>query len=339
MVQLDTGLAVARLADVPAAAREVEELGFSGLWTAETSHDPYLPVALAAEHTSRIDLGTSIAVAFPRSPMVHAMTAWDLAQQSEGRFILGLGTQVRGHNKRRFGVNWQKPGPQLREMIEMIRAAWDCFQNGTVPSFKGEYYEFTLMSPFFNPGPIQYPEIPIYIAGVNPYICRLAGEMCDGFHVHPLHSVEYVENFVRPWIAEGAAKAGRDPSSVQLASTCFTIVGDTEEEMDAMRQMVRSQISFYASTPAYKPVLAAHGWEDVAPHLTTKSRAGDWAGMADLITDEMLDVFTVTGTWSDIAGKMKARYEGVLDRIGFYVPFNPGRDTDRWKSLVASFRE
>lgn len=337
MVEFDTGMAVAKLADVPAAARAVEELGFSGLWTAETGHDPYLPIALAAEHTSRIQLGTSIAVAFPRSPMVHAMTAWDLAQQSGGRFILGLGTQVRGHNKRRFGINWNKPGPQLREMITMIRAVWDCFQNGTPPSFQGEYYQFTLMTPFFNGGPIDHPEIPIYIAGVNPYICRLAGEVCDGFHVHPLHSIEYVEKCVKPWIAEGAAKTGRDPGQVKLASTCFTIVGDTEEEQDALRAMVRSQISFYASTPAYKPVLAAHGWEDVGPMLTQKSREGDWGGMADLITDEMLDVFAVTGTWDEIAGKMKQRYEGVLDRIGFYIPFRPGQDEARWQKVVSAF--
>lgn len=337
MVEFDTGMVVSKLADVPAAARAVEELGFAGLWTAETGHDPYLPVALAAEHTSRIQLGTSIAVAFPRSPMVHAMTAWDLAQQSGGRFILGLGTQVRGHNKRRFGVNWSKPGPQLREMITMIRAVWDCFQNGTPPSFKGEYYEFTLMTPFFNGGPIDHPDIPIYIAGVNPYICRLAGESCDGFHVHPLHSVEYVENCVKPWIAEGAAKAGRDPAEVKLASTCFAIVGDTEEEQEALRGMVRSQISFYASTPAYKPVLSEHGWDDVAPMLTKKSREGDWAGMADLITDEMLDVFAVTGTWDEIADKMKQRYEGVLDRIGFYIPFQPGKDEERWSKVVSAF--
>ena len=319
MVELDTGISVSKL------------------WTAETGHDPYLPIALAAEHTDHIKLGTSIAVAFPRSPMIHAMTAWDLAQQSGGRFILGLGTQVRGHNKRRFGVNWSKPGPQLREMIQMIRAVWDCFQNGAKPAFKGEFYEFTLMTPFFNPGPIEHPDIPIYIAGVNPYICRLAGELCDGFHVHPLHSVEYVEQYVKPWIAEGAARAGRSAQDVKLASTCFTIVGDTEEERDALRQMVRSQISFYASTPAYKGVFGAHGWEDVAPRLTEKSRVGDWGGMAELITDEMLDVFSVTGTWEDIAEKMQRRYDGVLDRIGFYIPFQAGQDEERWRRVVAAF--
>jgi probable F420-dependent oxidoreductase len=186
-MKLDAGLA-ASLKDVPAAARAAEETGFDALWSAETGHDPYLPLLLAAEHTERIKLGTAIAVAFPRSPLIHAMTAWDLQAASDGRFSLGLGTQVKGHNERRFGIKWESPGPRLREMIQMIRAAWDCFQNGTKPSFEGKFYRFTLMTPFFQPQPIEHPNIPIYIAGVNDYMCRLAGEMCDGFHVHLLSS-------------------------------------------------------------------------------------------------------------------------------------------------------
>jgi probable F420-dependent oxidoreductase len=337
-MRFDTGLAARTLADVPAAARAAEAMGFDALWTAETGHDPYLPIALAAEHTRRVELGTSIAVAFPRSPLIHAMTAWDLQALSGGRFILGLGTQVKGHNERRFGVKWESPGPRLREMIQMIRAVWDCFQNGTHPRFEGKFYNFTLMTPFFHGGPIEHPKIPIYIAGVNEYMCRLAGELCEGFHVHPFHSVRYVTEVVRPQIEAGAQKAGRAAGDCILASTVFVIVGDDDGERAQMRTLVRQQISFYASTPAYLPVLALHGWSDVGPELTARSKRGDWAGMAELITDEMLDVFAVTGTWRDIGAQVRARYEGVLDRIGFYFPFRAEDPAERWQDALASIR-
>lgn len=338
-MKFDTALAVTSLRDVPAAAKAAEEIGFDALWTAETGHDPFFPLVLAAEHTTRVKLGTSIAVAFPRSPMIHAMMAWDLQALSGGRFILGLGTQVKAHNERRFGVKWEAPGPRLREMIQMIRAAWDSFQNGTRPRFEGKYYNFTLMTPFFNGGPIEHPNIPIYIAGVNEYMCRLAGELCDGFHVHPFHSLEYLRGTILPNVAGGAAKAGRDPKDCKLSTSVFVIVGDTEQEREGLRGLVRQQISFYASTPAYKPVLDAHGWGDLQGQLNDMTRRGDWGGMANLVTDEMLDVFAVTGSWSDIAAKLRRRYDGVLDRLGFYVPFRPGDRVDKWREVVQSFRD
>jgi probable F420-dependent oxidoreductase len=338
-MKLDTALAAASLKDVPAAARAAEEMGFDAVWTAETGHDPYFPLVLAAEHTQRIKLGTSIAVAFPRSPMIHAMTAWDLQAMSGGRFILGLGTQVRGHNERRFGIKWESPGPRLREMIQMIRAVWDSFQNGTRPKFEGKFYNFTLMTPFFNGGPIEHPNIPIYIAGVNEYMCRLAGELCDGFHVHPFHSLEYLRGTILPNIDAGAHKAGRKRSDCKLSTSVFVIVGDSEEERTGLRGLVKQQISFYASTPAYKPVLDAHGWGDTQAKLNDKARSGDWGGMADLITDEMLNVYAVTGTWDEIAGKLKARYHGILDRLAFYVPFRAGDKAEKWRAVVRAFND
>ncbi len=339
MIELDTGLAVSNLAEVPAAARAAEEVGFKGLWTAETGHDPFLPLALAAEHTERLELGTSIAVAFPRSPLVHAMLAWDLQALSHGRMILGLGTQVKGHNERRFGVAWESPGPKLREMILMIRAAWDTFQNGTRPSFEGKFYRFQLMTPFFNPGPIEHPKIPIYIAGVNPYICRLAGELCDGFHVHPLHSVRYVREAVLPQIAAGARAAGRSLADITLTSSCFTIVGDTPKEQEGMRQLVRSQISFYASTPAYRAVFELHGWGEVASQLTSLSRVGDWAGMAALVTEEMLEVFAITSSWGDLPGLLRQRYDGLFHRLNLYIPYRVQDPPERWRDLAAALRD
>jgi probable F420-dependent oxidoreductase len=335
-VKLDTGLMAASLRDVPKAAKAAEEMGFDALWTAETSHDPFFPLVLAAEHTQRIKLGTSIAVAFPRSPMVLAQIAWDLQEQSGGRFILGLGTQVKGHNERRFGVKWEHPGPKLREMIQMIHAIWDCWQNGTRPSFQGKFYTFTLMTPFFSAGPIAYPRPAIYIAGVNEYMCRLAGELCDGFHVHPFHSIKYLNDVTMPNIERGLQKSGRQRSDVAMSSTAFVIAGNNRDEIEAAKGPVRQQISFYASTRTYIGVLEAHGWGETCYRLNEKAAKGDWAGMAQEITDEMLEVYAVTGTYDEIAEKVKKKYAGYLDRVAFYFPFHAG-DRERWRKIVAAF--
>jgi probable F420-dependent oxidoreductase len=335
-MKLDTGLMVASLRDAPAAAQAAEDMGFDALWTAETSHDPFFPLVMAAEHTRRIKLGTSIAVAFPRSPMVLAQIGWDLQMASAGRFILGLGTQVKGHNERRFGVKWEHPGPKLREMIQMIHAIWDCWQNGARPNFEGKFYNFTLMTPFFNPGPIQYPRPAIYIAGVNAYMCRLAGELCDGFHIHPLHSLKYLDEVVYPNVTRGLQEAGRRRADIAMSSTVFVITGANREEMEAAKGLARQQISFYASTPAYQGVLAAHGWGDAGRRLYEKSKRGEWAGMAAEITDEMLDVYAVAGTYDKIADKVKTKYQGYLDRVAFYFPFTTG-DQGRWRKIIAAF--
>ena len=336
-MKLDTVFAPTGLADVPALAKAADEIGFDALWTAETSHDPYLPLALVAEHSERIKFGTSIAVAFPRSPLVHAQIAWDLAAQSNGRFILGLGTQVKGHNERRFGIKWEAPGPRLREMVLCIRAIWDCWQNGTRPRFEGEHYRFTLMTPFFSPGPIAHPNIPIWIAGVNTYMCELAGEICDGFHVHPFHSIPYLKQSLLPEVERGLAKGNRKRSDIVLSTSAFVIAGDTDEEMERARDAVRMQIAFYASTRTYVRMLETHGWGDTCTRLNEKAAKGDWGGMASEITDEMLDVYAVTARWDDVAAKVQARYAGILDRVALYLPFRPGADTERWRSIVRAF--
>jgi probable F420-dependent oxidoreductase len=337
-VKLDTGIMAGPLAGVGAAARAAEELGFDGLWTAEATHDPFLPLAIAAEHTREIELGTAIAVAFPRSPMVLAQIAWDLQKLSGGRFILGLGTQVKGHNERRFGVRWEHPGPKLREMILCMRAIWDCWQNGTRPDFRGRFYTFTLVTPFFNPGPIEHPRIPVYIAGVNDYMCRLAGELCDGFHIHPLHSVEYLREFVLPRVARGAESAGRSLKDVALSTSAFVITGANAAEIDRARGMIRQQISFYASTRTYRTVLEMHGWGNTCERLNERAAKGDWQGMAGEITDEMLDVYAVTGTYDEIVDKLKRKYDGLLDRLAFYMPFVPGQEDARWREIIRAFK-
>ena len=336
-MKLDTVLAPMGLRDVPTFARAAEGVGFAGMWTAETSHDPYLPLALVAEHSEGLEFGTSIAVAFPRSPLIHAQIAWDLQGQSNGRFILGLGTQVKGHNEKRFGIPWVAPGPRLRDMILAIRAIWDCWQNATKPEFRGEHYQFTLMTPFFNPGPIAHPHVPIYIAGVNSYMCRLAGELCDGLHVHPFHSVKYLRESLLPELEDGMRKGGRQRRDVTLSTSLFIITGRNDEEIERARDSVRMQIAFYASTRTYLRVLEAHGWGDTATRLNEKAAKGDWGGMAREITDEMLDVYAITAAWDEIPAKVKAKYDGILDRIGFYFPFRPGADDEQWRAMVRAF--
>ncbi len=336
-MKLDVSMLSHDLASMPAYARKVEALGFDCLWSSETQHDPFLPLAVAATVTSRIGLGTAIAVAFPRSPMVIAHVAWDLQKASGGRFVLGLGSQVKGHNERRFSVKFDAPGPRLREVVLALRAIWDCWQNGTRLSFKGEFYRFDLMTPFFNPGPIEHPHIPVYVAGVNEYMCRLAGEVCDGLHVHPFNSPKYLRECVHPWVEEGLRKSGRSRRDFTYATSTFVVLGDTEEERRRAREAVRQQIAFYASTRTYEPVLAVHGWQDLGPRLHRKSVEGDWAGMAALVTDEMVDTYAVTGTWDTIAARVRERYAGLLDRTAFYTPGQPVVDDPRLPRVVEEF--
>ncbi|MBI4634869.1 MAG: TIGR03617 family F420-dependent LLM class oxidoreductase [Candidatus Rokubacteria bacterium] len=325
------------LKSLPAYARKVEALGFDCLWSSETQHDPFLPLAVAASVTSRMKLGTAIAVAFPRSPMILAHIGWDIQKASDGRFILGLGSQVKGHNERRFSVKFESPGPRLREVVLALRAIWDCWQNGTKLNFKGQFYRFDLMTPFFNPGPIEHPRIPVYISGVNRYMCRIAGEVCDGLHVHPFNSEKYLREFVHPAVEEGLRASGRARADFTYATSTFVVVGDTEEELQQNRQSVKQQIAFYASTRTYEPVLAAHGLEGLVPHLHRKSVEGDWKGMADLITDEMVDLFAVTGSYDTIGRQIMDRYAGLLDRTGLYQPYQPGLDDPRLPRLVQEF--
>lgn len=336
-MKLDRLLTARSLDEAITMARHAETLGFDGVWSMENKHDPFLSLAVAATSTDRLQLGTAIALAFPRSPMSLAYTAWDLQRASAGRFVLGLGTQVKGHNQRRYGVQWESPGPKLREIVLALRAIWDCWQHGTKLDFQGEFYRHTLMTPAFSPGRIDHPHIPIYIAGVNPYICRLAGELCDGFHAHPFHSPTFLRERVLPQIEEGARKAGRSRNDVVVASSAFVIMGDSRAEIDTMRETVRRQIAFYASTRTYKPVLDVHGWGDVCLQLNAKAAKGEWQAMADDVTDEMLDAYAVTGAPAEIPALLRARYDGLLDRVAFYHQDRPGMNDARWQRIVRDF--
>lgn len=291
--------------------------GYSGFFTAETQHDPFLPLALAAAEDTNLDLGTSIAVAFPRSPMVTAMTAWDLAQMSGGRFILGLGTQVKAHITRRFSTEWSNPGPRLRDYVGAVRAIWDTWQNATPLRYDGEFYKFTLMTPFFNPGPIPTPDIPVYIAGVGPWLSKMAGETCDGFFVHPFHTAQYLDATVLPNIAAGAESAGRSIDDVELATSVFIVTGSDQSEIEQAMEPVRQQISFYASTPSYAPVLEANGW-DFGEQLNAMSKRGQWAEMTAVVPDEAVFDAAVVAPLDGLAEAIRSRYEGRIQRLGFY---------------------
>lgn len=324
---------------VPQTVRWAEEVGYDAVTTSETSHDPFLPLVLAAEHSERLRLGTSVAIAFPRSPMVVAYTAWDLQKFSRGRLILGLGTQVKGHIERRFGVDWTAPGPRLREYIGALRAIWDCWQNGTPLNFRGRHYTLTLMTPFFNPGPIDHPAIPVYIAAVNPFMARLAGEVCDGIRLHSFLSPKYLREVILPAVRTGLARAGRRPETFALAGAGFVITGRTEADLAPQREAVRRRLAFYASTRTYRPVMEAHGWGETVDRLHRLSLQGKWDEMAKLITDEMLETYATIGTYDEIADRLRERYGGLVTSVAVNLPLETPADRELAREVIGRIKQ
>ena len=337
-MRFDASLLTHDLTQMAALARFADDTGFDGIWTFETAHEPFLPLVLAAEHSRRLSVGTSIAVAFPRSPMILAQIAWDLARFSRGRFILGLGTQVKGHNERRFGVKWERPVEKMRDVILALRAIWNCWQNQIRLNYQGEFYKLTLMTPFFSPAPHEYSRIPIFVAGVNRRMCELAGELCEGFHVHPLHTTQYLQEKVLPNIEIGLKRSQRKRSDIELSSSIFVIPTDDAERAAAFAAEARRQISFYASTPPYRPVFELEGWGAVADELKALAGRGRWNDMPALISDEMLERFALRGSWAELPAKVLQKYDGLLDRVSYYLPIVPGQDEDGWRTAVAGFK-
>lgn len=330
---IDATLPPVPLTSIPSIARAAETMGFNGLWSTETMHDPFLPGALIAEHTQNLQFGTAVAISFARSPATLAYTAWDLAQASGGRFMLGLGTQVKAHVQRRFGMPWPASVVgKLREQITAIRTFWQTWQTEEKLNFNGEYYKLNLMTPFFNPGPIDHPDIPIYIAGVNTGLARLAGETADGFHVHPFHTLRYVNEVLLPAIEQGATKAGRRRADIKLSTSAFVVTTPEED------QFIRQQIAFYASTPSYRSVMALHGWEDVAKELSTLVARGKWGEMPALIDDDMLRSFAVIADIADLPAALTEKYRGLVDRLGLYIPFVPEERDAFWHTILGADR-
>ena len=304
-----------------ADAEKAEQAGYDAVWTAETSHDPFLPLLLAAEHTESIGLGTAITVAFARNPMTTANTAWDLNGYSKGRFMLGLGSQIKAHIEKRFSMPWSHPAPRMREFISAMRAIWDSWQNGTKLEFRGDFYTHTLMTPFFNPGPSEYGPPKVFLAAVGEGMTRVAGEVADGMLVHGFTTERYLREKTLPAILEGLAASGRRRADFQLSYPAFVVSGETDAEMEAAAAGTRKQIAFYGSTPAYRTVLELHGWGDLQTELNTLSKRGEWDEMGRLIDDDVLNAFAVVGPAGEIPKLLNERFGDLVDRLNFYTPY------------------
>jgi len=326
------------LASVGRNAKLVEEIGYDGMVVEETKDDPYVLMALAAQATTKLKIATSVAMAFPRSPTVTAMSAWTLQKLSGGRFTLGLGTQVKAHIERRFGLPWSPAGPWIREYVHAVRAVWDCWQTGAKLDVKGPHYTINLMVPLFNPGPIEHPTIPIQLAAVNPLMSQIVGEVADGLRAHPVCTPSYIAEVMLPAVRIGAARAGRSLEKFQVCMKPLVATAANEEELAKKVVDVRARISFYASTPQYRAAFAHHGLGELADELKLLSRAQRWEEMPRFITDDILHTFVTVGTYDQIASKLGERYGGVVTHCEFSIPVNNGADRERLSDLARTIQ-
>jgi probable F420-dependent oxidoreductase len=316
-------------------AQEAEAAGYTGAWTAETSHDPFLPLLLAAEHTERLELGTSIAVAFARSPMTLANTAWDLQSYSQGRFILGLGSQIKPHITKRFSMEWSHPAARMREFVLAMRAIWNTWLTGDKLDFRGDFYTHTLMTPFFVPDATDldgFGTPKVFLAGVGELMTEVAGEVCDGFICHGFTTEKYLREVTLPALERGRAKAGKTMEGFEIVGPSFVVTGNDDGELSTAAAGTRQQIAFYGSTPAYRGVLEIHGWGGLQDELNGLSKQGKWQEMGALIDDEILNTFAVVGEPEQIAPELTRRYGDVIQRISFYAPYKS--DPERWRSVM-----
>ncbi|MDA8045628.1 MAG: LLM class F420-dependent oxidoreductase [Actinomycetota bacterium] len=334
-MKIDGGIGT-DLGTVGEEARKAEEAGYDAVWTAEVGHDPFLPLTLATEHTERVGLGTGIAVAFARSPMTLANTAWDLNAYAKGRLLLGIGSQVKAHIEKRYSMPWSHPAPRMREFICAMQAVWDCWQNGTKLDFRGDFYTHTLMTPFFHPGVNDYGPPKVFLAAVGEGMTKVAAEVADGLLVHGFTTERYLREVTLPTVGGALAAGGRAREAFELSYPAFVVTGQSEQEMVAAAAGVRKQIAFYASTPAYRPVLECHGWGDLQPELNSLSKRGEWDEMGRRITDEVLDAFAVQGAPDEIAGLLQGRFGDVIDRISLYMPY---RDRGVAPRILAGLRQ
>ena len=326
------------LAAVGRDARLIEELGYDGMVVEETKDDPFVIMALAAQATTRLRLGTSVAIAFPRSPAVTAMSAWTLQKLSRGRFTLGLGTQVKAHIERRFGLPWSPAGPWMREYVGAVRAIWECWQTGAALDVRGPHYTINLMVPLFNPGPIEHPRIPIQLAAVNAMMCQVAGEVADGLRPHPVCTPSYMAEVMLPAVRAGAARTGRALDAFQVSMKPLVAAAATEAELAPKVRDVRARIAFYASTPQYRAAFVHHGLADLADRLKLLSRAQRWEEMPQHISDEVLHTYVTVGTYDEIAGKLCDRYGPVVTHCEFSIPVKDDADRERLRGLATAIQ-
>ena len=335
-LKVDAALTITNLGAVATVAPEIEATGYDGIFSFEGPHDPFFPLLLAAEHTEHVQLTTAVAIAFARNPMTLAQMAYDLQLASHGRFRLGLGTQIKPHIEKRFSMPWSQPVDRMRELVLAIRAIWATWHEGAPLDFRGEFYRHTLMTPFFNPGPSPYGLPSIFLAGVGPRMTEMAGEVADGFIVHPFGSERSMRELTIPAVERGATRAGRSLADIEVAFPLMAVVADTDEELELGRAAMRPRLAFYGSTPAYKVILDVHGWGELQPELNRLSKTGDWATMSALITDEMVDAFSVQGTPDTIGAVVRERYGDLVQRVSFDT--STRLDPDRARRENASIR-
>ncbi|HZD25721.1 MAG TPA: TIGR03617 family F420-dependent LLM class oxidoreductase [Alphaproteobacteria bacterium] len=337
--KLDPGLRAAEkpldITRVAEDARLVEALGYDGLVVEETKDDPFIVLALAAQATTRLRIGTAVAIAFPRSPTVTALSAWTLQKLSGGRLTLGLGSQVKGHIERRYGLKWSPPGPWMRDYVGAMRAVWQAWQTGGQPAFESAHYNISLTVPLFNPGPIEHPAIPVHLAAVNPYMCQVAGEVAEGLRPHPVCTPRYIREVMLPSMRKGAAKAGREAGALKVAMKPLIATAPDQATLQARIRDVRARVSFYASTPAYRRAFEIEGLSDLASELSVLSKAQRWEEMSERISDEVLNTYATVGTYDEIAGKLRERYGGLVDSVEFSIPVERDADRERLQALVA----
>ncbi|MHB8680535.1 MAG: LLM class F420-dependent oxidoreductase [Acidimicrobiales bacterium] len=322
--------------DAIETARRAEEDGFDAVWCAETSHDPFVPLVLAAEHTERVQLGTGIAVAFARNPMSMAIVANDLQTLSKGRLLLGLGSQIKPHIEKRFSMPWSQPAARMREYVQAMRAIWSSWHEGTKLAFRGDFYTHTLMTPFFNAGPNPYGAPKVFIAAVGEKMTEVAGEVADGMLVHGFTTERYLREVTVPALERGLAKSGRSLQGFELSYPAMIVTGDDEETMKSAMAAVKAQLAFYGSTPAYAPVLELHGWGELHTELNRLSKRGEWAAMGELIPDEVVHAFAVVGTLEEVPTEIAKRFGDVITRVSFYAPYR--LDRERIRMLLQGLR-
>ena len=323
------------LADVADEARRLERMGFGALWSFETSRDPFFPLAQVALATEEIRIGTNIAVAFARPPFAMALPARALQRASAGRLMLGVGTQVRAHVERRFSTEFEHPAARVSDYIHCLRAIWETFQTGAKPDYEGRFYRFKLINEMFTGGPIDHPQIPVFLAGVNPRMARAAGEAADGFSVHPMHSPDYLREVIRPAIDEGARSRGKSVDDIVLVADCFLVKGDTESARSQSEEVVRRQVAMYASTPSYRGFLEFHGFPEIGKRLSAMMREGRMQEMPALISDDLLSAVAVSEADGDVAEQIRARYAGgLVQRVLFYEPVPADVDEDSMRAFV-----
>ena len=327
------------LGKIPEKARWVEEAGYDGINTNEDFSSPFMALTIAAEHTAKAILGTSIAVVFPLSPMNVAYMSWELQKFSKGRFRLGMGSQVKGHIERRFSVPWTPPGPRMKEYVLSLKAIWDSFQNGTPLKFEGDHYNFSLITPHFSPGPIDYPAPKIFIAAVGPYMFRLAGELCDGVLPHGFMTRKYMDEVALPNLEIGLKRSGRTFKDIEIGAGGFLVMGEDEDELGNAYEATQRRIAFYGSTRTYKGVMDLHGWGDVCLELNSLAAAGKWDDMPAKVTHQMVETFATMGTYDQIAAKIKDRFGSYATQIGFNLPVEKPGDEERLKAKIAEIQK